>query len=1056
MDDKEDEYISIDLGKIKGKIKGFLRSDKKEESRVVERPKEEAKAHEQKGNDEINIDFGKIKNYFKSRDFFKSDDAQAHGDDEIAVNWGKVISFFRKYGIIFIALLPVILSIYVRMQAGYLHFTDDWAINTVIGGVRNQIKSGIDGQYPNLPQENKDQIAENEFQKFVSQNKNQIDAQISQYSKYFKESFLDENKQNYMPDIDPYYWYRYVKNIIDHGHPGDILKDGRPFDNHQLAPGGRFVSPDTFHVYSLAYLYRIIHFFNSDISVMRSMFYYPVIVSALCVFLIFLIARKIAGNLGGFIAATIMAVDSSFLGRSLFGHADSDAWVVFFPILVTWLFTEAISSKNFKKTIVFALLAGFSSGMYAYAWSGWWFIFDFLIGTTAVIFLYLILINLQDLKSIFKNSIFNNEISMLLVVGVIYFISTALFTTLFMGWNTFIGSFLGPLSFSNIKAPVTSTTLWPNVLTTVAELNEGSVNAIINSVGGPFFFFISLIGLILAIFKSEDLKKFDIIYILGSIFFYALLFIRLNSNSSPLYQTLSFYSVVVWISLPIILKFIYSLYTKNKSHDFQLSILLFLWIVATIFASIKGIRFTLLLSPAFSVAFGVALGKAIFYTSKFLTKEFRIHKVISYGIMIVLLLFILVPKINGAIRAANSDIPIVNDAWYNTLTAIKQNSSENAIITSWWDFGHHFKAIADRPVTFDGTTQTAPPAHWVGRLLMISDEKEAAGILRMLDCGSNNAFNELYAVNKDTILSLKILDKIIPMSKKDAERELKNLRFDDDKIKKILSYSHCEPPEGFFIASEDMIGKSGVWSHFGIWNFERADLWLNARKMPREKAVEYMMTKFNYTEQSAQSTYDDMQSKITDSDGNAWIAPWPGYAGTFNCERVEISPVFDCSAVRIGRDSEGRDISVKFAVNTSHYDVAGYVGNNPVVRPSIIAFATKTGFIRKDINDSNLGMGITFFPLGENSLEAVLSSRELVGGMFTRMFYMKGSGLKYFKNFRHDKSITGTDIYTYKMDWEGKNATILPEYEAFYDKPKQEIITNSPKNSTNESIIKRN
>jgi len=47
----------------------------------------------------------------------------------------------------------------------------------------------------------------------------------------------------------------------------------------------------------------------------------------------------------------------------------------------------------------------------------------------------------------------------------------------------------------------------------------------------------------------------------------------------------------------------------------------------------------------------------------------------------------------------------MNDGWYESLTKIKQNASEDAIINSWWDFGHWFKAVGDRAVTFDGTPQ---------------------------------------------------------------------------------------------------------------------------------------------------------------------------------------------------------------------------------------------------------------------------------------------------------------------------------------------------------------
>ena len=94
-----------------------------------------------------------------------------------------------------------------------------------------------------------------------------------------------------------------------------------------------------------------------------------------------------------------------------------------------------------------------------------------------------------------------------------------IFVIFISGWSIFMGSFLGPLSFPSIKAPV-SASLWPNVLTTVAELNEGSLNGIINSIGGPFLFFISLVGLILAVSRKEGIKRFDFAYIIGTAFIY--------------------------------------------------------------------------------------------------------------------------------------------------------------------------------------------------------------------------------------------------------------------------------------------------------------------------------------------------------------------------------------------------------------------------------------------------------------------------------------------------------------------------------------------------------
>ncbi len=1013
MDPKEDDEISIDLSKIKN----FFKSEKKEEKPVTEaQPKETAKENKE---EEISIDFSKVKNFFKSKETKESSEGE-----ELPIDWGRISDFFRKYGIIFLILIPIILSIYVRMQAGYLTFADDWATSSVMNNLKSQIKSGIDQQYPNLPEANKNALVDTEMQKVISQNNNQIDAQVKATSDYIKSFFQDENGKNYMPDIDPYYWFRYVKNIIDHGYPGDILKDGRSFDTYQIAPVGRFVTADFFHIYFLAYFYKVLHFFVPDLTIMRSMFYYPVFVAALSVLLVSLIAKKIAGNAGSFFAGLIMAVNVAFLGRTLFGHADSDAWVVFFPLMITWLFVITEDIKNIWKLLAVTILAGFFTGLYTLSWSGWWYIFDFLLVTISVTFAYLMAVNFKEIRNP-KFFVLNHNARNIIVIGIAYFISTAVFAGLFSGFLEFRNSFLGPFSFPSIKSPVTPY-IWPNVLTTVAELGEGSINAIINSVGGPFLFFISLMGLVLAISRNNGFSKFDYVYfILSGFFYWAYFFVRKSGLQDAVFVLL------VWIMLPVILRILIAIYKKDSSYDFRLSILLALWMVSTIYASIKGIRFTLLLAPAFSVAFGVALGRIYTILSRISTKELKIHKAVASSVIIILLLLVYVNPIRGAINSAGSDIPLINDAWYNTLSLINNNSTKDAIITSWWDFGHHFKALADRRVTFDGTTQTDAASHWVGRFFMTDNEAEAFGIIRMLDCDHNTATIKLSNITNDLVKSVKIIKEIIVLDKEDASKKLLGYGLSNEQASKILSSSHCNPPEAFIIASEDMIGKSGVWSHFGSWNFERADIWFNARKMPQDQATDYMMKKFNYSKEKAENIYFEMQAITSDSEANSWVAPWPGYGGTVNCRKNE--EVYVCSN--------------GLQINYSSYEVFG-ISQQGIVKPKAAAFTTENGMIRKDFSGETLDFGITIIPLNENEVEGVLSSKELTGSMFIRMFYMQGHGLKYFDLFNHQRGLTGTDIYTYKVDWTGKNVSMVQDYVDFFKKPQQEkLVTNLTSNS---------
>ncbi len=1013
ISENSDEEFSIDFGKIKKFFKG------KGEKEPEDSPKTEKTEDE-----EIAVDFSKVKNFFKSGE-------KERGSEDINVDWSKFADFFKTYGIVLIALIPIILSIYVRMQADTLPFADDWASNSVFNNIRNQIRNSIDQQYPNLPSANKDALVETEMQNFINQNKQQIDQQVKGTSDYVKSFFQDENGNNYMPDIDPYYWVRYADNIVDHGYPGDVLVEGKSYDNRQVAPKGRFVTGDMFHSYFLAYFYKFLHLFSPSLTLIRSSFYAPVFLSALCVLLVFLIARKIAGNTGALMAGLIMAVNSAFLGRTMFGHADNDGWVIFFPLIVTWLFIQTIDATSIAKVIISAALAGFFTGLFTLAWSGWWFIFDFLLITVAVTFLYLVLTNLLDIRKNLRFLFQNTVIRDIIIFGIVYFIATAMFTTFFSGWGQFSNSFLGPLSFKSIKEPVSSGSLWPNVLTTVAELNEGSFNGIANSVGGYLFFYISLIGLLLAVSRTEGLRKFDFYYNVAGFIYYAAFLQLVKAETIN-----SIYTIMAGVLLPVAVRMIILIYHKDRSYDFKLSLLLSLWIVSTIFASIKGIRFTLLLAPAFSVAFGVALGKLYMFSSKLLNKELKINKIVGNSVLILLILsLVYVNPTKAAIGASSSDPPIVNDAWYSALTAIKEDSKPDAIITSWWDFGHHFKSITDRRVTFDGTTQTYPPAHWVGKLLMSDNENQSLGILRMMDCSSNDAYVLLQKLDgNDTHLSIKIINEIVGLDKKSAEKKLMGYKFSDEKIKELLSYTHCDPAEGYFIASDDMIGKSGVWGHFGSWNFERADIWQNARNMAEEDAVQYMAAKFNYSRQNAQNLYVEMQEILGIDDANKlnrkaneWVAPWPGYAGTINCARNG-DGIFECPQLSVGKDNSGRDVYASFFINMTGYDVFGKVGGTEI-RANPVAFTTEDGIYKKQFDGNTFGLGFTVIPAGEDSVLVVMSSPQLVGSMFTRMFYMQGHGLKYFKLFNHpSRGLTGTDIYVYKVDWDGKNATIVEPY----------------------------
>ncbi|MBU1020912.1 MAG: FKBP-type peptidyl-prolyl cis-trans isomerase [Firmicutes bacterium] len=666
----------------------------------------------------------------------------------------------------------------------------------------------------------------------------------------------------------------------------------------------------------------------------------------------FFIGRRLAGNVGGFFAASMLVLNAAVMGRTPWGHADTDAYNIFFPMLIIWLFIESIVAKDYKKKLGLSIITAFCLGVFTKAWAGgWWYVFYFVLAAMFINLLYLLITNRKRLiDSPIEFIKGDSEIKNIIFVTVVFFIFSGIFVSLFTSIDGFVSSISAPFSFTIIKS-ASHATLWPNVYTTVAELNPASVSTIIEQAGGKLIMLIAVVGILLTLTIKDSMGKRDIKY----------------------------------------------------------ALLLGIWFVATIYASTKGIRFVLLMIPAFSIAFGVAAGLLYRWITKWMKKDLKIPKIASGTVIVILFLILLISPAQNSYAAVKGNFPLINDAWWNTLTKIKTDSAPDAIINSWWDFGHHFKFIADRAVTFDGATQNYPHAHWIGRVLSTDNELEAVGILRMLDCGSNLAFETLDKTMDNTHKSVDIIYQIIMLDKENARQVLQKYISNPNDV---LQYTHCSPPEDYFIASSDMVQKAGVWAHFGNWDFERADIWMNLKNLPRDRAVAQMIEKYNYSEDTAESMYLEVQSLNDESEANSWISSWPGYASGLNgCE-------ISSNIVKCGNGA---------FVNLNSYDVRIQTQNGEGIPKSLVYIDKQTNlFVEKEFNDSNIGLSVLLIPSGKG-YTSVLVSPELANSMFTRLFFFKGHGLKYFDLFNEQRQVTGGDIFTWKVDWTGSSPNIHPD-----------------------------
>src|SRR3989344_4167091 len=334
--------------------------------------------------------------------------------DDIKIDVNNITAFAKKYSTLILLIAIVIAQfmpnygflpwggLWMRMQTQNLPMLDDLAKNAVENFFKNQIINSIQ-QNQDFKGQDPNQFLEEQWQKILKENKQQVEEQIKQTAVYLKDTEqYEENgiKYTMMPDIDPYQYLRLARNYLTYGALGDTTKNEESLDSKVIAPIGVDAKAyNELQPYILAYIYKIAKVFKPQIPLMQAAAYFPIIFVTLAVIFTFLLGRKITNNIGGFFAAIMIGIHTAGLSRTQWGHADTDAYNLFFPIIIIWLFVEILETKNFKKKIVLSILNSAVLGLYAFAWAGWWYIFDSILAALFVQIAYTLVFDRQNVKS---------------------------------------------------------------------------------------------------------------------------------------------------------------------------------------------------------------------------------------------------------------------------------------------------------------------------------------------------------------------------------------------------------------------------------------------------------------------------------------------------------------------------------------------------------------------------------------------------------------------------------------------------------------------------------
>lgn len=454
---------------------------------------------------------------------------------------------------------------------------------------------------------------------------------------------------------------------------------------------------------------------------------FPVIMATLTVFVIYLLGRDIGGKEVGLFSALFLALSSSYISRTSFGFFDDETVGIFGILLFIFFFLRSIDPKrSFRSSISYAIAGGLALGYIFASWGA----ARYALGITLV-FVFAMLLLKRYSTRLFLSYTTTFVVTLLIAVNI------PRLGTKFLTEPTVLavaGVFLVLCIFEISKRITTP----KNKLLFVVGFLVGIV---------VLFVALSQLGLIgsfetkilATLFPGERIGETTIQQLVQSV-----------QEHKPATWGSFYYDLGVGILfIPVGLYFA----VQNPTNR---NIFLVVFGLTAIYFASSIIRLNLLLAPAISILWAVALVQMIkpFVTilregpaipRRKMRFRPRVGKEFSAGFIILMFLvltftFVLpsagaeqprvITKAWSPTTIAASSLPVrVNvPDWLDTLNWMRVNLDPNAVVLSWWDYGYWITAIANKTTLVDNGTENSTQIALVGEFFT-SNETRAMEIV---------------------------------------------------------------------------------------------------------------------------------------------------------------------------------------------------------------------------------------------------------------------------------------------------------------------------------------
>jgi dolichyl-diphosphooligosaccharide--protein glycosyltransferase len=676
----------------------------------------------------------------------------------------------------------------------------------------------------------------------------------------------DGREHVYLGDYDSYLWARHARNVLRTGTTCDAEVAGECRDTYANAPvGAPMRYRRSLHIEAIVALHRVLDFVRPGIPLTASVYWVPVLVGLLGVPPAVGIGRRLAGPLAGLIAAITIGVNTLFLLRSVGG--DNDVWNVVLPLWAAWGAVEALETRHPCRQLACAALAGGMVALHAATWSGW-----ILTGAalTAGFGAAVVLSLLRALTGRERASVAGWTAAAALVFVIATGVVAGSGSVAAIS-STILDRLVPSASPMPPPAPDAPTVPWPDVFSTVGELWMPRLADIAGLLEGPLYFFVAWLGLLLLLLPARGWQWWHFAVLIAGNFFYR--YLLTATGISP-------WGLVQLLAPPLLVGGALAILDRDE-HARPAGLVVVAWFLAALAQSFAGVRFVMLLVPPFGILLGVAIGRvhdwAIRAATPRLPGAWRPRFAVA---LFVALAAIVVPIVSRGAAAARGYRPSVNDAWWDTLAQIRDTTPPDAIVTTWWDYGHWIKYVAERRVTSDGGTLSRHVAHWIGRMLLAPTEREAVGLLRMLDCGSDvdrtGAMGRLGAHGITEPAAYELVIELASLDRDAARTRLLDRGLDAAAADDVLAATHCTPPPAYVVITSAML-HSPAWRNLGSFDPRRALAVSTARAHGVDAAAAELERAFGLSGPAARALADRAATLRTPAESDEFMNPRLGY-----------------------------------------------------------------------------------------------------------------------------------------------------------------------------------